>query len=136
MIFENTINFLQTSVNRQIENAKVMLNEKWYGTIQSIISKGTKKKLVPETTKPRLLKRFYNSVAALMTRHLQDMCIRSLLAYTDYICDVGVSLFHFSLIQILSILNILEIKSRFPTYNSPRKRRYFDFHSGIFQVQL
>lgn len=68
-----------------------MLQEKWFGAIQNIITRGSKKKLVPETTKPRLLKRFYNSVAALMTQHLQDMCVRSLRAYTDYVCDVGVS---------------------------------------------
>lgn len=79
------------AITRQIENAKVMLQEKWFGAIQNIISRGSKKKLVPETIKPRLLKRFYNSVAALMTQHLQDMCIRSLSAYTDYICDVGKS---------------------------------------------
>ena len=81
----------KSTINRQIEDAKLMLNEKWYGAIQSIITKGTKKKVVPETTKPRLLKRFYNTVASLMTRHLQDMCIRSLLAYTTYVCEVGVS---------------------------------------------
>lgn len=79
------------TIARQIEDAKVMLQEKWFGAIQTIISRGSKKKLVPETTKPRLLKRFYNSVAALMTQHLQDMCIRSLSAYTDYIVDVGKS---------------------------------------------
>lgn len=76
-------------INRQIEDAKTMLQERWFGEIQAIISRGSKKKLVPEATKPRLLKRFYNSVSALMTQQLQDMCIRSLREYTDYICDVG-----------------------------------------------
>jgi dynein heavy chain, axonemal len=76
-------------INSQIEDAKTMLQEKWFGAIQSIISKMTKKKLVPDAGKPRLLKRFYNSVAALMTQHLQDMCIRSLSSYTEYVCDVG-----------------------------------------------
>lgn len=79
------------TVKRHVEDAKVMLQEKWFGSIQNIISRMSKKKLVPEVTKPRLLKRFYNSVSALMTQHLQDMCIRSLTAYTDYICDVGKS---------------------------------------------
>lgn len=79
------------TITRQIEDAKVMLQEKWFGAIENIISRASKKKIVPETTKPRLLKRFYNSVAALMTQHLQDMCIRSLSAYTDYVCDVGKS---------------------------------------------
>lgn len=77
------------TIMRQIEDAKAMLQDKWFGAIQTIISRGAKKKLVPEATKPRLLKRFYNSVAALMTQQLQDMCIRSLNAYTDYVCDEG-----------------------------------------------
>lgn len=79
------------TITRQIEDAKVMLQEKWFGAIQGIISRLSKKKFVPDVKKPRLLKRFYNSVAALMTQHLQDMCIRSLGSYTDYICDVGKS---------------------------------------------
>lgn len=78
-------------INRQIEDAKTMLVERWFGEIQSIINRGAKKKLVPDATKPRMLKRFYNSVAALMTQQLQDMCIRSLKEYTHYICDVGKS---------------------------------------------
>lgn len=80
-----------TTITRQIEDAKVMLQEKWFGSILTIISRASKKKLVPDTTKPRLLKRFYNSVAALMTQQLQDMCIRSLSSFTDYVCDVGKS---------------------------------------------
>lgn len=85
------LNEFTAMITRQVEDAKVMLQEKWFGAIQNIISRLSKKKLVPETTKPRLLKRFYNSVAALMTQHLQDMCIRSLKAYTKYVCDVGKS---------------------------------------------
>lgn len=78
-----------STVSRMIEDAKNMLNEKWYGAIQGILVKGIKRKIVPDQTKPRLLKRFHNSVAALMTQQLQDMCIRSLYTYTDYICDIG-----------------------------------------------
>lgn len=85
------LNEFTSNITRQVEDAKAMLQEKWFGAIQNIISRSSKKKLVPETTKPRLLKRFYDSVAALMTQHLQDMCIRSLGNYTDYICDVGKS---------------------------------------------
>lgn len=78
-----------STVTRQIEDAKSMLNEKWYGAIQNILIKGSKRKIVPDSIKPRLLKRFHNAVGALMTRQLQDMCIRSLEVYTDYICDIG-----------------------------------------------
>jgi dynein heavy chain, axonemal len=78
-------------VQQQIEETKKMLNEKWYTTIQTIFLKGTKRKRIPDATKPRLLKKFYNSVATLMTHQLQDLCIRSLHAYSDFICDIGVT---------------------------------------------
>lgn len=78
-------------MNQQIEEAKITLNEKWYGAIKNIFNKGVKKKLIPdEATKPKMLKKFFNSLATLMTRQLQNLCVNSVKAYTNYICDVGV----------------------------------------------
>lgn len=70
-----------------------MLMDKWYGQIQQIFVRGTKKKLIPPGTKVRLLKRFYDSVAALMTHQLQDLCIHTLYEYTSFLCDINVRLF-------------------------------------------
>ncbi|KAL1389180.1 hypothetical protein pipiens_001339 [Culex pipiens pipiens] len=79
-----------STVNQQIEEAKIMLNEKWYGSIKTIFNKGVKKKLIPdEVTKPKMLRKFFNSLATLMTRQLQNLCVSSVKAYTEYICDVG-----------------------------------------------
>lgn len=77
-------------LNRQIEDTKTMLNESWYGQIQVIFSRGTKRKIIP-STKPKLLKKFFDSVSVLMTHQLQDLCIRSLYGLTDFLCDIGVS---------------------------------------------
>lgn len=110
------LNEFTATITRQIEEAKVMLQEKWFGAIQNIISRMSKKKLVPETTKPRLLKRFYNSVAALMTQHLQDMCIRSLKAYTDYVCDVGKTNQGFRLTILLEDEDTLSFTPPFPKF--------------------
>ncbi|XP_029708760.2 dynein axonemal heavy chain 7 [Aedes albopictus] len=79
-----------STVNQQIEEAKITLNDKWYGAIKNIFNKGVKKKLIPdEATKPKMLKKFFNSLATLMTRQLQNLCVDSVKTYTNYICDVG-----------------------------------------------
>lgn len=78
-------------LNRQVEDTKLMLMDKWYGQIQQIFVRGTKRKLIPNASKPRMLKRFYDTVAALMTHQLQDLCIRSLHGYTNFLCDITVS---------------------------------------------
>ncbi|XP_055588743.1 dynein axonemal heavy chain 7 isoform X2 [Uranotaenia lowii] len=81
-----------STVNQQIEEAKLLLDESWYGCIKIIFNKGVRKKLIPDAaTKPKLLQKFFNSMATLMTRQLQNLCNKSIVAYTDYICDVGKS---------------------------------------------
>lgn len=79
-------------LSRQVEETKSMLMDKWYGLIQQIFVRGTKKKIIPNVSKTRMLKRFYDTVAALMTHQLQDLCIRSLQGYTSFLCDITVSI--------------------------------------------
>lgn len=67
-----------------------LLND-WFGKIHAILVKGIKKNQVPDMTKIKLLKRFFDSVAALMTQNLQDICIRSLESYVNFMCDIGVN---------------------------------------------
>ncbi|XP_053674809.1 dynein axonemal heavy chain 7 [Anopheles nili] len=78
-----------STVNQQIEEIRLTLSEKWYGAIKTIFHKGVKKKLIPDDSKPKMLKKFFNSLATLMTRQLQNLCISSIESYTHYICDVG-----------------------------------------------
>ena len=74
-----------------MENTKSLLEIQWYGEIHSILLKASAKNLLPDVRKLKLIQRFYNCVAALMTQQLEDMCIRSLKAFADFICDYGVS---------------------------------------------
>lgn len=106
------------TVSRHVEDAKNMLNEKWMTAIQGILAKGSKRKIVPDQTKPRLLKRFYDSVAALMTQQLQDMCIRSLHAYTNYICDIGMKNQGFRLTTLLENEKTLTFIPSFSKFSS------------------
>lgn len=83
---------LQTTVTKQVEDTKVMLLDKWYNRIKELLLKGTKKKHVPEVSKVKILNRFYDSVAALMSQNLSEITIRTLHKYTDFMCDIGVSI--------------------------------------------
>lgn len=80
-------------VSYQIEAMRQKLNTKWCDAIQSILNRGVKKKYLPDVTKQRIIRRFFDCVAALMTQNLQDIAMRSLMKYTDFMCNVGVSFF-------------------------------------------
>lgn len=86
-----------------------MLLEKWYGEIQDILIRGNKRRLLPDVRKPKMLGRFYNCVAALMTQQLEDLCIKSIEGYVNFMYDYGVSfidlfLLDFGLDKIWNIL--------------------------------
>lgn len=126
----------QSTVNQQIEEAKIMLNEKWYGSIKTIFNKGVKKKLIPdEVTKPKMLRKFFNSLATLMTRQLQNLCVSSVKAYTEYICDVGVRFYLFC-ISLNDTKNTFlpENKPRLPADDSAREPRHAVVYSELLPV--
>lgn len=83
---------MQTIITKQIEDAKNLLKDKWYGLIKDTLLKGTKKKHVPDMLNRKAVKRFYNSVAALMSQNISDLTIKSLKLFTDFMCDFGVSI--------------------------------------------
>ncbi|EDW55574.1 GM17246 [Drosophila sechellia] len=72
-----------------IDNGKTLLEENWYGEIHSSLLKASKRGQLPDIRRFTLVKRFFNCVAALMTQQLEDICIRSLKEYADFICDYG-----------------------------------------------
>ncbi|XP_036230121.2 dynein axonemal heavy chain 7 isoform X1 [Bactrocera oleae] len=76
---------------RQIDTAKGLLENEWYGEIHQILLRASRRGLLPNVRRMKLLQRFYNCVAALMTQQLEDICIRSLTSYADFICDYGKS---------------------------------------------
>lgn len=73
-----------------METTKLLLNDQWYGSIKTLLIKGTKKKHVPDASKTRALKKFFDSLAALMAQNLSDIAVRSLEMFTDFMCDIGV----------------------------------------------
>uniref|UniRef100_T1GJH0 Uncharacterized protein n=1 Tax=Megaselia scalaris TaxID=36166 RepID=T1GJH0_MEGSC len=72
-----------------IDKTRSMLLEKWYGEIQDILIRGNKRRLLPDVRKPKMLGRFYNCVAALMTQQLEDLCIKSIEGYVNFMYDYG-----------------------------------------------
>lgn len=78
----------QTIVCKHIDDMKEILSIKWYETLKSIIANAIKRKWIPDIARPRSLSRFFNCVAAQMTQNLQDIAVRSLLKFTEFIRDV------------------------------------------------
>ncbi|XP_017857964.1 PREDICTED: dynein heavy chain 7, axonemal [Drosophila arizonae] len=72
-----------------IESGKAMLEDVWYGEIHTTLLRASKRGQLPDIRRMTLVKRFFNCVAALMTQQLEDICIRSLKAFADYVCDFG-----------------------------------------------
>ncbi|XP_032591888.1 dynein axonemal heavy chain 7 [Drosophila grimshawi] len=74
-----------------IDAGKTMLEDVWYGEIHTTLLRASKRGQLPDIRRMTLVKRFFNCVAALMTQQLEDICIRSLKAFADYVCDFGYS---------------------------------------------
>ncbi|XP_030383339.1 dynein heavy chain 7, axonemal [Scaptodrosophila lebanonensis] len=72
-----------------IDNGKSMLEDTWYGEIHATLLKASKRGQLPDIRRTTLVKRFFNCVAALMTQQLEDICIRTLKGFADFICDFG-----------------------------------------------
>ncbi|KAH8377909.1 hypothetical protein KR093_007822, partial [Drosophila rubida] len=72
-----------------IDVGKTMLEDMWYGEIHTTLLRASKRGQLPDIRRMTLVKRFFNCVAALMTQQLEDICIRSLKAFADYVCDFG-----------------------------------------------
>lgn len=84
---------LQKTIISQIQITHKRLTDDWYGTIKEILVKGIRRKHVPNsTTRPKAAKKFMSSVAALMTQNLSDIAIKSLLMFTNFMCDYRVSM--------------------------------------------
>lgn len=75
---------------RQMDRTKDILMNSYYARVIDIFLVGSKKNKLPNPALPRKMKRFYNSVATIMTFQLQSLCMNSLRDFIDYITDVKV----------------------------------------------
>lgn len=99
----NTLNLIhlfpcQNTCSQFIDKTRTMLQDKWYGEIQDILIRGNKRRLLPDVRKPKMLGRFFNCVAALMTQQLEDLCIKSIEGFVKFMYDYGVSFFLYTLL--------------------------------------
>lgn len=77
-------NFVQTVINKQIDDTVDILSTRWYETLKTIFTTAMKKKTMPDVTKPKALNRFFNCVASQMTQCLQDIVVRSLRKFAQF----------------------------------------------------
>lgn len=57
---------------------------RWYAALKLIIASAQKRKIMPDATKPKALNRFFDCVASQMTQCLQDIAVRSLKIFTEF----------------------------------------------------
>lgn len=75
------------AINQHIDNTRNILNKNWYESLRDTFIRGKKRKDVPHVYHAKQLARFFNCIAALMTRNLADLCIKSLHEFTDFVCN-------------------------------------------------
>lgn len=78
-------------VNRQIDESKEFLATNWYKALQEMIMKRVKKHLFQNKVLKIKTRKFFRLLAITMENNLQEVCERSLIAYTDFICNMEVS---------------------------------------------
>lgn len=75
---------MQTTINKQIEDTREILSTKWYDSLKLIFGTAMKRKLMPDASKPKALHRFFDCVASQMTQCLQDIAVRSLKIFAQF----------------------------------------------------
>lgn len=95
MIYYTSISPFQSIITRQIEDTKLFLTTKWYNAIQELIMRKVKKHLFQVKVSQIKSKKFFRLLAIVMENNLQEVCEKSLIAYTDFICqmEVGIQFF-------------------------------------------
>uniref|UniRef100_A0A1A9UMG0 Dynein axonemal heavy chain 7 n=1 Tax=Glossina austeni TaxID=7395 RepID=A0A1A9UMG0_GLOAU len=73
-------------ITKERKEAKAMYH-KWRYRILG--PRASKRKMLPDVRRKKLIKCFFNCVAALMTQQLEDMCIRSINSLVNLICHYG-----------------------------------------------
>nr|CAH7763979.1 unnamed protein product [Callosobruchus chinensis] len=77
--------------NKHIKKCKDTFMDQYYNQVIEIFLQGNKKGKLPDPCKTKQVVSFYNAVAAIMTHHLQMLCMKSLYDYANYITDVKYS---------------------------------------------
>lgn len=78
-------------VTKHIEQAKSILLNGYYNSVVDIFLLGSKKGKLPNPAFPKRIQKFFNSVATIMTYHMQTLCLKSLYEYVEYITDIRVT---------------------------------------------
>ncbi|VEN46856.1 unnamed protein product [Callosobruchus maculatus] len=101
--------------NKQIEKCKATLMDQYFYQVTDVFLQGNKKGKLPDPTKMKKLISFYNAVAAIMTHHMQILCMKSLYDYVKYITDVKYSNKGFQ-IKLVQRANILAFEPTFKNF--------------------
>lgn len=100
------LNFVRAAF-QQIDAMRNELAIGWYDALRDTFIRGKKKKHTPERSKPKALQQFFDCISAMMTLKLTEVCLRSLTAYTDFLCDTRRLQVHLRLQVLLAAPNVI-----------------------------
>lgn len=75
-------------LTKQIDESKQFLATNWYNALQDLIMKKVKKHLFQTKISKIKSRKFFRLLAIQMENNLQEVCERSLIAFTDFICQM------------------------------------------------
>ncbi|VEN45416.1 unnamed protein product [Callosobruchus maculatus] len=105
----------KNAANKHIEKCKDNYMDQYYNHVTHIFLQGNKRGKLPESGRSKQVVSFYNAVAAIMTHHLQMLCMNSLYDYVEYITDVKYSNKGFQ-IRLQQSANILAFEPTFKNF--------------------
>ncbi|CAH1130366.1 unnamed protein product [Ceutorhynchus assimilis] len=106
------LNEFKNQCRQSIEKCRTVLMDQYYYAVTDVFLQGAKRNKLPDPSKPRKMKSFYNSVATIMTNQLQMLCLKSLYDYVYYITDIKFSNKGFQ-IKLVQRMNVLAFEPQF-----------------------
>ncbi|XP_045470082.1 dynein axonemal heavy chain 7 [Harmonia axyridis] len=99
----------------QIMKSKRKLMTHYYGAVTDIFLQGNKKNKLPNPAHTKKMDSFFNSVATIMSYHIQMCCVKSLFEFVEYIMDIKYSNKGFE-IHLMQQINVLAFEPPFRNF--------------------
>ncbi|XP_044750345.1 dynein axonemal heavy chain 7-like [Coccinella septempunctata] len=99
----------------QIMKSKKKLMTQYYGAVTDIFLQGNKKNKLPNPAHTKKIDSFFNSVATIMSYHIQMCCLKSLYEFVEYIMDIKYSNKGFE-IHLMQQINVLAFEPPFRNF--------------------
>ncbi|KAG5878487.1 hypothetical protein JTB14_010272 [Gonioctena quinquepunctata] len=121
------------TASKHIQDCRNILTDSYYREVVDIFLLGYKRKKLPDSSKKKKMRSYYNSVATIMTYHLQALCLKSLYEYVNFITDVKFSNKGFQ-IKLQQRVNILAFEPPFRNFRDTLIHLVDDITDAVMDI--